>query len=57
MTLRRALYMSRNIIAVKLGMEIGEDAVISEATKFGLTTRIPPFPSIHIGSADVFPSR
>ena len=55
MTLRRALYMSRNIIAVKLGMEIGEEAVISEATKFGITTRIPPYPSIHIGSADVIP--
>jgi penicillin-binding protein 1A len=55
MTLRRALYMSRNIIAIKLGMEIGEDAVISEATKFGITTRIPPYPSIHIGSADVYP--
>ena len=55
MTLRRALYMSRNIIAVKLGMEIGEDAVIAEATKFGITTRIPPYPSIHIGSAEVYP--
>jgi penicillin-binding protein 1A len=55
MTLRRALYLSRNIIAVKLGMEIGEQAVISEAAKFGLTTRIPAFPSIHIGSADVIP--
>src|SRR6476661_7681110 len=55
MTLRRALYMSRNIIAIKLGMEIGEDAVISEATKFGISTRIPPYPSIHIGSADVVP--
>jgi penicillin-binding protein 1A len=55
MTLRRALYLSRNIIAIKLGMEVGEDAVISEATKFGLTTRIPPYPSIHIGSADVIP--
>ena len=55
MTLRRALYMSRNIIAIKLGMEIGEEAVVSEATKFGITTRIPPYPSIHIGSADVIP--
>jgi penicillin-binding protein 1A len=55
MTLRRALYMSRNIIAIKLGMEIGEEAVISEATKFGITTRVPPYPSIHIGSADVIP--
>jgi len=55
MTLRRALYMSRNIIAIKLGMEIGEDAVISEAAKFGITAHIPPYPSIHIGSADVKP--
>jgi len=55
MTLRRALYLSRNIIAIKLGMELGEQAVISEASKFGLTTRVPAFPSIHIGSADVIP--
>jgi penicillin-binding protein 1A len=55
MTLRRALYLSRNIIAIKLGMEVGEQAVISEASKFGLTTRVPAFPSIHIGSADVIP--
>ena len=37
MTLRRALYLSRNIIAIKLGMELGEQAVISEAAKFGIT--------------------
>ena len=55
MTLRRALYLSRNIIAIKLGMELGEQAVIAEASKFGLTTRVPAFPSIHIGSADVIP--
>src|SRR3954470_21109772 len=55
MTIRRALYLSRNIIAIKLGMEVGEQAVISEAAKFGITTRIPAFPSIHIGSADVIP--
>ncbi len=55
MTLRRALYLSRNIVAVKLGMEVGEQAVIGEAAKFGITTRIPAVPSIHIGSADVIP--
>jgi len=55
MTLRRALYLSRNIIAIKLGMQLGEQAVVSEAAKFGLSTRIPPVPSIHIGSADVIP--
>ncbi|HEU5171750.1 MAG TPA: PBP1A family penicillin-binding protein [Gemmatimonadales bacterium] len=55
MTLRRGLYLSRNLIAVKLGMEIGEQAVVGMAAEFGLTTRIPPVPSIHIGSADVIP--
>ncbi|HEX5385587.1 MAG TPA: PBP1A family penicillin-binding protein [Gemmatimonadales bacterium] len=55
MTLRRALMVSRNIVAVKLGMQLGEQAVIAEAAKFGLTTRIPPVPSISIGSADVIP--
>src|ERR671921_897710 len=54
MTLRRALYLSRNINAIKLGMEVGEQAVISEATKFGISTRVPPVPSIHIGSGDVY---
>jgi len=55
MTLRRALMLSRNIVAVKLGMEVGEQAVIGEAAKFGLTTKVPAVPSIHIGSADVIP--
>src|SRR5919106_1113149 len=55
MTLRRALYLSRNTIAIKLGMELGEPAVVSEAAKFGISTRVPAVPSIHIGSADVYP--
>jgi penicillin-binding protein 1A len=56
MTLRQALYTSRNIIAIKLGMELGPQAVIGEATKFGLSAeRIPPYPSMYIGSADVVP--
>ena len=56
MTLRQALYKSVNIIAVKLGMEIGEESVISEATRFGIVSeRIPPYPSIHLGSAVVRP--
>src|SRR5688572_28432894 len=55
MTLRRGLYLSRNIIAIKLGMELGEQAVVSEAAKFGISTRVPAVPSIHIGSADVIP--
>jgi penicillin-binding protein 1A len=55
MTMRRGLYQSRNIIAVRTGMELGTQAVINEARNFGITTPIPPFPSIYIGSADVIP--
>ena len=55
MTLRRALFESRNIPAIKLGLEIGPQAVIGEARRFGLTTEIPPYPSIYIGSAAVYP--
>ena len=36
-------------------MELGEQAVVSEAAKFGISTRVPPVPSIDIGSADVIP--
>lgn len=55
MTMRRGLYQSRNIIAVKTGMSVGPAAVIQEARNFGITTPIPPYPSIYIGSADVIP--
>ena len=53
--LREALYLSRNLATIRLGMELGEQSVIDEARKFGITTPIPPYPSIHIGSADVYP--
>jgi penicillin-binding protein 1A len=55
MVLRRALYQSRNLPAIRLGMELGEQSVVDMARKFGLTTPIPEFPSIHIGSAEAIP--
>jgi penicillin-binding protein 1A len=55
MPMRRGLYQSRNIVAIKVGMELGEPSVIDMARKFGITTPIPPYPSIHIGAADVYP--
>jgi penicillin-binding protein 1A len=53
--LRRALYNSRNLPAIRVGMELGEPTVIAMARRFGITTQIPPYPSIHIGAADVYP--
>ncbi|MCX5762443.1 MAG: PBP1A family penicillin-binding protein, partial [Gemmatimonadetes bacterium] len=55
MIMRRALYQSRNMPAIRLGMELGEQSVVDMARKFGITTPIPEYPSIHIGSADVNP--
>ena len=53
--LRRALYQSRNVPTIRLGMELGVQSVIDEARKFGLTSPIPAYPSIFIGAADVYP--
>lgn len=55
MTMRRGLYLSRNIVAINMGLLLGERAVINEARNFGISTPIPPYPSIFIGSADVHP--
>jgi penicillin-binding protein 1A len=53
--LRRALYMSRNLPAIRTGMDLGEQTIIDMGKRFGITSTIPPYPSIAIGSADVFP--
>ena len=53
--LRRALYLSRNLSAINVGRELGEQSVIDMARRFGITTPIPAYPSIHLGSADVYP--
>jgi penicillin-binding protein 1A len=55
MPMRRGLFESRNMIAIQVGMELGENTIINEARNFGITTPIPPYPSIFIGSADVYP--
>jgi len=55
MTMRYGLAQSRNLVAIRLGMELGEQPVIDEARRFGISTPIPPYPSIFIGSADVYP--
>jgi penicillin-binding protein 1A len=55
MPLRRALYLSRNLAAVRVGNELGPQAVIGEARKFGISTPIAGYPAIYLGAASVYP--
>ncbi|MFM8780798.1 MAG: aldolase/citrate lyase family protein, partial [Gemmatimonadota bacterium] len=55
MSMRQALAVSRNVPAVRLAMELGEGSVVEMAKRFGITTPVPPYPSIALGSADVYP--
>jgi len=55
MSLKEAFFESRNIPAIKVGMEIGPQSVIQEVARFGIQTPVPPYPSIYIGSAGVVP--
>lgn len=52
-TLRKGLRTSRNLVAIRLGLELGVSAVVGEARNYGLSTPIPRFPSVFIGSASV----
>ncbi len=54
-TLRRGLAASINLIAIRLGLELGVEAVVEEARRYGITTPLPRVPSIFIGSAEVIP--
>jgi len=53
--MRQALFMSRNLATIKLGMQLGEQTVIGEARRYGITTPLRPYPSIHIGANGVYP--
>lgn len=53
MSMRKAFYDSRNTVAVKVGLDVGIDAVVSEAAKMGITTRVRKVPSTFIGASEV----
>jgi penicillin-binding protein 1A len=54
-TMRTALVRSINVPAVRLGLAVGLDSVIVMARRLGISTPIPPYPSISIGAAEVRP--
>lgn len=52
-TLRRALAQSRNIPALKVADHVGIKTVIDYAHKFGITSNIPAYLPVALGSAEV----
>ncbi|MBI4544845.1 MAG: hypothetical protein HY703_06610, partial [Gemmatimonadetes bacterium] len=55
LTLRQALKLSVNVVAVKLALEVGLETVAQYAQRLGIETPIPRFPSTAIGAAEVVP--
>ena len=52
-TLRRALAQSRNIPALRLASKVGIKSVIDYAERFGITSKLPPYLPVALGSAEV----
>src|SRR5215468_2213517 len=52
-TLRRALAGSRNVPAVKLAEKVGISTVVDTAKRFGISTPLPPYLPLALGSADM----
>jgi penicillin-binding protein 1A len=54
-TLRNAMRSSINVVAVKLGLEVGLETVAQYARRMGISTEIPRVPSLPIGTPSVLP--
>ena len=54
-TIREGLRRSINLIAIKLGLEVGLETVAQTAQRMGIRTEIERYPSTSIGAAEVIP--
>ena len=54
-TIREGLRRSINMIAIKLGLEVGLETVAQTAQRMGIRTEIERYPSTAIGAAEVIP--
>ena len=54
-TLRDALAMSRNVVAVQVAMKLGMDSIAQLAYRMGINSIIAPYPSSAIGASVVQP--
>jgi len=55
MSIRQAVAVSRNIPALRLGLEFGNENVVALCRKLGINSPILPVVSLPLGSADVIP--
>ena len=53
MTLRDAFKQSRNLVALKLAIQVGPERIVQYARNMGITTPIRPFESIGVGTSEV----
>ncbi|MEI6428662.1 MAG: PBP1A family penicillin-binding protein [Pseudanabaena sp. ELA607] len=53
--IRRAIAVSRNIPAIKLGLEVGNANIVALCQKLGIKSPIIPVVSLPLGAADVTP--
>ncbi|WP_158810086.1 transglycosylase domain-containing protein, partial [Beijerinckia sp. L45] len=54
-TLTKALSLSLNTVAVRIGVEAGPKAVIADAHRLGITSELQPNASIALGTSEVSP--
>jgi penicillin-binding protein 1A len=55
LSVRDAFARSSNYGAIRIGNWVGPQAVIQMARQAGVTTHIPPYPSIFLGAAEIVP--
>lgn len=53
-TLREALRHSLNLVSARLILEIGPSVVVDYAHRMGITTNLRPFPTLALGSSEVY---
>ena len=54
-TLTKALSLSLNTVAVRIGLEVGPKTVVSTAHRLGITSELQPNASIALGTSEVTP--
>ncbi|PZO43773.1 MAG: penicillin-binding protein [Pseudanabaena frigida] len=54
-SIRQAIAVSRNIPAIKLGIEVGAENIIAICRKLGINSPLKPVVSLPLGAADVTP--